>query len=396
MRNRTTLILSILLMGSCLTGYSQISVELGYRQSTVAVNTTVPIIVSVPEGNTFSTREFSSQFPSAKIPVEELHVNYPNMQGATDTIGILWFLKPEYYSGNGEVNIIIIGIGADTLKTFYIDNNNDRTFADNEDKFMFDSDVEKRVLEIKILGSYYNYTLMNPDYAIPAGGPSRTGYYAQVWKSSAKKPSVSLDVSLITGGGDAQISFVPLESIVEKYQYNANIVGCLKPTIGIDFSWYNFHLIINGAFERLQYDETVLYAYSSTIQGNKQRFYDRGNWPTSKLHGGIAAEYDFRVFKFYVAPVFRYSVYKNIDKNKFDKSVTTAPDGANYHDMHSKEAGLKLKIPVAEKTILYINYMYSQAWFDASEFLPSYDKTTYLVDYKQNYFGIGIKQRLFR
>ena len=53
------------------------------------------------------------QFPASKIPVETIKINFPVMTNAKDTLGILWYLKPENYSAKGEVNVIIIGIAAD-------------------------------------------------------------------------------------------------------------------------------------------------------------------------------------------------------------------------------------------------------------------------------------------
>jgi hypothetical protein len=387
------LLLIFLVITSVVNG--QISVSMAYRQSTASDATAVPIVVADPVGNTYSTAEISRLFPNAKIPLENITVNFPNLTGAVDTASILWYLKPENYSARGEINIVLVTITADSVKTFYVDNNNDRTFNDAEERFTFPRDAEKRDVQIKILGNYYKYTLMNPDYTPPVKAPSKTGYFAQSWSRSSKKPSLNFDFSLITGGGDAKVSYVPTGGTVDNYVYMANIVGSIKPTIALDLSWFNFHISAFGSFERLQFDETVLYAYAPNIKGGKQRYYDRGSWPTSKLYWGLSAEYDIRVSKVFFSPFASYSRFKNINEKKFDKSLSVSPD-ASAKDMYTKEAGLKLKVPVGDKTMVYIKYTYSQSWFDVTEYILPYEDGTYKVDYIQNFFGAGVQYRLFR
>jgi hypothetical protein len=394
--NRKVIILFLLIL-LAKTGFinGQLSVSMGYRQSSAAEYTAVPIVVADPVGNNYSTAELSKQFPSSKIPVETITVNFPDLRGAIDTASIIWYLKPDNYSVKGEVNIVLVTLSADSVKTFYVDNNNDRTFGDSEEKFTFPKDVEKRDVEIRILGNYYKYTLINPDYKAPVAAPSKTGYYAQSWRKASKKPSLNFDFSFLTGGGHAMVSYVPAESIVENYVYQAKIVGTIKPTIGLDFSWFNFHVEAFGGYERLQYDETVLYAYSSTIKGGKQRYYDRGSWSNSKFHWGLTAEYDIRVVKVYFSPFVTYSRFDNIQDKKFDKAVSPAP-GAAYREMETKEAGLKMKVPVGEKTLFYLKYAYSKSWFDVTDYILPAEEGTYNVDYTQNYFGVGVQYRLFK
>lgn len=368
----------------------QFDVTLGYRRATAEINSEVPVAVDKPRQSGFSTALLSKQYPSYRIPVEEIKVYYPDLSGAIDTVGILWYLRPESYSRQGEVNVILVAFSPDSTKTYYIDNNNDRIFADNEEKFVFPADIEKKVLEIKILGNYYNYTLMNPDYA-PASGPSRKmADYTNIWRSAARRPSVSFDFSVIAGGGTAGLSFTPTEGSITNYAYQANIFGCLKPAAGVDFSWYNFHITGFAAYERLQYDETILYTYTET---GRSRNFDRGSWPTSKLHTGLSAEYDIRLWTLYLTPLASYSTHKILSQEKFDRAVPASPD-AEYRNAYTKEAGAKLKIPVASKTVIYLKYLFSTTWFDASDFIPEYTEGSYSLNYKQNYFGIGVLYRL--
>jgi hypothetical protein len=375
--------------------YSQFSVTMDYRQVKANEATSVPIIVHDPVGNTYSTAELSRKFPSAKIPVENITVYFPDLSGAVDTASILWYLKPENYSAKGEVNIVLVAITADSVKTFYVDNNNDRTFSDTEEKFSFSREMEKKEVQIKILGNVYKYTLMNPDYTPPVVIISRTKYYAKSWVKASKKPSISFDFSIITGGGDARLSFVPAVGTFDSYVYHANIIGSLKPAIGLDLSWFNFHLMASTAFERLQYDEEILYGYSSKIAGGKQRYYNRGAWATEKLHWGLTAEYDIRISSIYIAPFASYSRFANINEKNFDRAVTPEENAA-YRDMFTKEAGVKLKVPVGNQTLVYLKYTYSKSWMDVTDYIFPVEEGTYNVDYRQNFFGAGVQYRLFR
>lgn len=369
--------------------YSQIDMTLGYRRATAEVTSEIPVFVEEPYGTVFSTSGLSGSYPAYRIPVEEIKVLFPDLSQAIDTVGILWYLRPENYSQRGEVNIIIVAIGQDSSKTYYIDNNNDRVFADNEEKFSFSQDVEKRVLEIKVLGNYYNYAFLNPDYNPGRKSGKSLKEYSAIWRNYNRRPSFSFLFSMTTGGGKAQLSFQPVEGNISQYSYNANIVGCFKPTVGLDFAWFNFHVSGLVSFERLQYDETVMYAYGENFRG---RYYDRGSWPSSKVHAGVSAGYDFRLWSLYLSPVATYSKHWILDKNKFDRSVPAGPD-AEYKDSYTWETGARLKLPVSERTVLFINYVYSKSWFDASDFLPVYVDGSYAVDYTQNYFGFGLLYR---
>jgi len=377
------------------TAKSQISVTIGPRTATESFSTAVPIVFALPKNQSFATDELSKQFPASKIPVETIKINFPVMTNAKDTLGILWYLKPENYSAKGEVNVIIIGIAADSTKTYYIDNNNDRTFADNEVSFVFKPDIQKKTLEIKILGGYYNYTLMNPEFYVAPEPPSRIGYFNDVWKKSIKRPALILDVAILTGGGDAEISIAPTVPNVNEYLYVANIFGCVRPSVGLDLSWYNFHIGGTGDYELLQYESTVRYDYSDKFKTTKH--FDLGWWTRTKLHATVYAEYDIRLFNtILLSPFAAYSWDFSIDDRRFEKSVppNQLPSDAGYKNMYSKIAGFKIKLPVSEKAIVYLKTSYSQSYFDATDYLPSFQEGSYKVDYTQIYFGVGMNYRI--
>jgi len=394
MKIRVLAYLYILFILAPFSAKGQMYVLTGSRQTSENVTIEIPVFVTDPTSGSFSTIEFANRFPSAGIVRESISINYPDMSRAIDTIAILWYLKPESYFQKGEVNIVLIGIASDSTKTFYIDNNNDKIFADNEDSFVFKPETEKRILEIKILGAYNKYTLLNPDYSPPLKAPSRTKEYYKAWHQSIKKPSLSVDFSLITGAGHTSLLFKPATGSISTYNYFAKITGSVKPSVGLDFSWFNLHILFSGSFERIQYDETARFSYSENIT-RPQRDYNCDPWMDLKLHAGVTAEYDLGLFRsFWVSPFGTYSVYKNIVDKTFDRRFPSP--GAKYKELYSTEYGVKLKAPIAFRTVAYIKASYTRSYFDASEFIPEYIPGSYSLNYHQTYFGVGFLYRLFR
>jgi hypothetical protein len=391
MNFRTIAIAGLFLSLNIFSLKGQYSIMMGYGQASKSVKSDVPIIVGKSSPTGFSTAELSKAFPKLNIPAEVIRINYPDMSSAADTLGIIWYLKPEGYSQSGEINIVLVGISPDGSYKYYVDNNNDRTYGADEDSFVFAKEEEKRILKILIKGSTNDYTLFNPSFIPPPAAPSRTGIYNTAWINSSKKPAIAFDFSISFGGGDAKLSYAPVASNINSYQYVANIFGAFKPNAGIDFSWYNFHITLSGAFERDQYASIMLYGYSNNF---RSRYFDRGNWQTAKLHTSISAEYDIRILKFLrITPFASYSVYTNIDDKKFDRAIIVPPD-ARYKDMSSREAGLKLKVPTSEKSLIYLKVAFSKSWFDATEYLPSITEGTYALDYRQTFFGVGMQFRI--
>jgi hypothetical protein len=112
------------------------------------------------------------------------------------------------------------------------------------------------------------------------------------------------------------------------------------------------------------------------------------------FHGGVSAEYDIRIDKFYIGPVASYYVTKSLDKRTFDMVF----DEAIFSNWKALELGGKFKVPVGFKTMLYIQYMFCKTTFDASNFVDRANTNiVYLPESKkfnQNYFGFGFQYRI--
>jgi hypothetical protein len=62
--------------------------------------------------------------------------------------------------------------------------------------------------------------------------------------------------------------------------------------------------------------------------------------------------------------------------------------------MYSEIFGFKIKLPVSEKGLIYLKTAFSSSYFDATDYLPSFEEGSYSVDYTQVYFGVGMNYRI--
>jgi len=109
MNFRTIAVAGLFLLLSIFSVKGQYSIMMGYGQASKSVKSDVPVIVGNASPSGFSTAELSQAFPKLKIPSEVVRVNYPDMSSVADTMGIIWYLKPEGYSQTGEINIVLVG-----------------------------------------------------------------------------------------------------------------------------------------------------------------------------------------------------------------------------------------------------------------------------------------------
>jgi len=351
----------------------------------------IPGIVADPNDPDFSGAEFAEAYPHLKIPTDRIALIYPEIKNAIDTLAVLWYLVPVDNQAVGEMNVILISISPENTKRYYIDNNNDKAFSSYESSFSFRSDEQKRYVSIEVLGETYQYTIFNPDYITPPTSAEFFGNNNRVWKSVHKKPVLSLGFSTSFGGGKTSMVFSPAEGTVYQQTYRAVIPGTFRPALGLDFSWFNFHIGLAGGYEYTQYTSTTLNSY---VGGRNYVFYNRGLWPKSKLNTTVYAEYDIAAGRYlYISPYGSYTLSDITSHEVFDKAFHPSSDAA-YSGGYSTEFGLKMKLPVSPSSMLSFKIGYSSVYFDASEFLPDYKPETYKLDQHLIYYGIGILFRL--
>ncbi|HSO77857.1 MAG TPA: hypothetical protein VLQ76_04765 [Bacteroidales bacterium] len=390
MRINTLIFAAILLFAFSLRSECQflISVNKGVEITKVI---SIPGIVADPNDPDFSGAEFAEAYPNLRIPADRITLNYPEIRNAIDTLAVLWYLVPIDNQAVGEMNVILIAISPENVKRYYIDNNNDKAFSSYETSFSFRSDELKRYVNIDVLGETYQYTIFNPDYVTPPSASEFFGNNNRVWRSVRKKPVLSLGLSTAFGGGKTSLAFAPVAGTVSYQTYSAVIPGTFRPSVGLDFSWFNFHIGIAGGYEYTQYTTTTLKSLTGDL--NKV-FYNRGLWPKSKLNATVYAEYDIAAGRYlYISPYGSYTLSDITSDEVFDKAFPPPAD-ASYSGGYSTEFGIKMKLPVSPSSMLSFKIGYSSVYLDASEFLPEYKPETYRMDQHLIYYGVGITFRL--
>lgn len=391
MRLRRGLATLIIANFGVLCSYSQYFTRLGIGLDT-RTNVSIPVTVADPNGPGFSGELLAGKYPGRNIPAGKIDLVYPVMPDAADTVAILWYLVPEEISAvPGEMNVIIVEITAENEKKYWIDNNNDRVFSSSETSFIFRSTEVSRPVNIMVAGSYYPYTLFNSDYSPPVA-PSDAVRQSKSSREDRKgKPSLAIDLSASFLRADASLSYSKQSRPSNTISYHAMIPGSFRPSIGFDFSWYNFHLLLSGGYEKTKYTENILV---STEGGSQTTSYNSGTWPASRLILTIALEYDISTGRYlYLTPFAAYSTFKNDDRFDFTRSQG-ASVGAEYTDLKAYDAGIKLKLPVDSGVMIHISLAYSSVYYNAEKYFSDILPGSYRMQMKGFYYGVGLNFNL--
>jgi len=383
-RGLTTLIIANF---GILSSYGQYFTRLGIGLDT-RTNVSIPVAVADPNDPQFSGELLAAKYPGLNIPPGKIDLVYPVIPDAADTVAILWYLMPEEISAvPGEMNVIIVEITPGNEKRFWIDNNNDRVFSSSERSFIFRNTEESRPVNIMVAGSYYSYTLLNPDYSPPSAPSETIRQSKSSWSDRKGKPSFAIDLSASFLRADASLSYIKQSRPSNTITYSARIPGSFRPAIGFDFSWYDFHLLLGGGFEKAKYTENILV---STNDGSQTTSYNSGTWPTSRFILSIALEYDISAGRYlYLTPFAVWSNFKNDSRFNFDRYQGSSA-GAEYTDSKSYEAGLKLKMPVDRQVIIHLSLAYSSVYFNAEKHFTDVLPGSYRMSMEGFYYGVGV------
>jgi len=391
MTSRNIIITLIVALSGITPAFGQYFTKLGISLD-VRATANIPITVADPCAAGFSGQLLANRYPGRHIPTDPIRLVYPPMPGAIDTAAILWYLRPEEISAvPGELNVILIAIMPDNEKRYFIDGNNDRVFSSSENSFVFKGTEKSRTVQVMVDGSYYPYTFMNPDYTPPPAPSETIGSSKKKWVSNSKRPSLAIDLSGSFFSGSTSLSYNRLSRPDNSITYLADIPGSFRPALGLDFSWYGIHLIIQGGYETTEYTNNVIVSAEGDIHST---YYNRGTWPGSKLFTSLTAEYDISTGKYlYLTPYCSFSRFKNYSQHDFD-SWQSDPEGAEYYDAHASEYGAKLKLPATPSVIVYINLSYSTVYYNAGTFFRDIIPDTYQMHQDGFYYGIGCNFRL--
>jgi len=387
MRLRRGLATLIIANFGILCSYGQYFTRLGIGLDT-RTNVTIPVVVADPNDPQFSGELLAGKYPDLNITAGKIDLVYPLMPDAADTVAILWYLRPEEISAvPGEMNIIIVEITPDNRKKYWFDNNNDRVFSSSETSFIFRNTKENREVKIMVAGSYYPYTIINTDYSPPVSPSISIRIAKSSWHDRSRKPSLAIDLSASSFWGNSSLSYVRQSRPSNTLTYYARIPGSIRPVIGLDFSWYNFHLMLSGGYEKTKYTENILV---STDGGSQSTSYNSGTWPSSRLILTLGLEYDISAGRYlYLTPFGAFSTFKNDTRFAFNRNQGT-PAGAEYSDLKTYEAGLKLKLPVDTRVMLHLGLAYSSGHFNAEKYFTDILPGSYNMQMKGFYYSVGV------
>lgn len=386
MNLRTSLIAFILAFSGITPGVAQYFTKLGIGLDTRTM-TNIPLVIADPNAPGFTGRLLAGKYPGLNIPSGKIDLVYPMMPGAADTVAILWYLRPEEISAvPGELNVIIVEITPDRGKRYWVDNNNDRVFSTGETSFVFKNTEESRQVRIMVDGSYYPYTLINTDYSPPVAPSESIREAKSSWSARSGKPSIALDLSSSFIRGNASLSYAKQSRPSNTVTYYTEMPGSFRPSIGLDFSWYNFHLLLSGGYEKIKYTESIVV---SAEGGSQTTSYNSGTWPASRTIIAIALEYDISAGGYlYLTPFAACSAFKNDSRYDFNR-YQEAPAGAKYTDSKAYEAGLKLKLPVDRGVIIHLSLSYSSVYFNAEKYFTDILPGSYRMRMEGFGYGVG-------
>lgn len=387
---KATIIVILSLAGLTQT-YGQYFTRLGISLD-IKTSANIPVTVVDPNAPGFSGQLLAMKFPGRNIPTDPINLVYPLMPGAIDTAAILWYLKPEEISAvPGELNVIVVAIMPDKGMKFFVDNNNDRFFSSSETSFIFRSNEKSRAVNIMVAGSYYPYTLMNPNYSEPVKPAELIGSSKKSWMSALGKPSFAIDLSASFFRGDASLSYIKSTRPTNTITYLTEIPGSFRPILGLDFSWHRIHLILQGGYERIEYTDNIII---STDGDNQTTYYNRGTWPNAKASASVSLEYDISTGKYlFLTPYCAFSVFHYDTRHDFE-SRQSIPGDKEYTQAHSTEYGAKIKLPAAPSVIIYVNLSYTTVYFNAEKYFHDLESGSYRMHQDGFYYGVGFNFRL--
>lgn len=387
---RNTIISLILTVAGLAPASGQYFTSLGISLD-VRASANIPLVVADPNEPGFSGQLLAGKFPGRNIPADPIRLIYPVISGAIDTAAILWYLRPEEITAvPGELNVIVVAIKPDNEKRFFIDGNNDRVFSTSEYSFVFRKNEKSKAVNIMVDGTYYPYTLMNPDYVPPAAPSETIGSSKKKWDSGSKKPSLALDLSASFFSGRTYLSYYKLSRPENRISYLADIPGSFRPALGLDFSWYRIHLIVYGGYEVSEYTNNVMVSAEGDYHYTN---YNRGTWPDSRLFATLSLEYDISTGRYlYLSPYCSFSVLNNDEKYPLESRLE-APEGAEYTDGHATECGVKLKLPAAPTVMIYVSISYSTIYYNAETYFHDITPGSYSMHQQGFYYGVGVNFR---
>lgn len=362
--------------------------------------TFVPYWIEKYTDSIISTNYFSSLYPDFPIVAEDFNIIPPDFTSSADAIVIMWFLQNRSSDDEGIINFMILTLNEDSTIYYHVDYNNNRNFTDDGWAFKFPPTKRYETVTIIDNNQVYEFQVNNLAYVLPESFSLSPIDREMIWKAGDRKPALLLSLSISTGSGNSEMSYIPeqpTDTHLVKYTANIDCSFEFKALVGISF--YRFNLSVLGSYEKEETSSTNEYVYVESYDGHIQKIIrnNTGGWPEYKFSYGLNISYDIPVFR-----PFRLTPYIGIGSWIYIKDQLFLKKG-EYKDRYITDYitdklyltyGLELKLIITKSSSFFIHSGFKHLSYDASEFFIHAGQQTFKQKYDLFYFGAGVLFRL--
>jgi len=351
---------------------------------TITTETNIPMMIAEPSTDGyFNPALMKRLYPELEMPRSKITIVHPEMGDYADTAYMMMFIRDKAYLNKGFINIVVIGIVSERELHYFIDNNSNYIFREDENRIIFTPGIEKEKLVLDMRNGTSEFYLFNPIYsdAEPPGSSIHL-----IWPENNSDPVYYFDFSGTFGSGNASLAYKPDNQTTKRVNYSANIFAFGLFRAGMIMGYKNINLGFYTGYEQVQYTERNKYSYSS--DGGGHITYMSGLWMWSKVSLDIAAEYDLRLNdRLKLSPLLSAGYWVAVDGRSFDPDMDH-PEDARYTGTWRYEYGLKMKLLISEYSYIYFKIGTIRSLFDARQYITDYE-ADYKLKYSRGYLGIG-------
>lgn len=350
---------------------------------TITTEATIPMMIVEPSGGYFNPALMKRLYPKLEMPLSKVTIVHPEMSGYADTAYMMMFIRDKAYLNRGFVNIVVIGMVNETELHYFIDNNSNYIFREDENRIIFTPDIEKEKLVMDTRSGTSEFYLFNPVYS-DAKSPDNS--INLKWPENNGDPVYYFDFSGTFGSGDASLAYKPDNQTTDRVTYSANIFAFGLFRAGMVMAYKSINLGLYTGFEQVQYTERNKYSYY--FGGGEHITYMSGLWMWSKVSLDMAAEYDFTLNdRLKLSPLLSAGYWVAVDGRSFDPDMDH-PEDARYTGTWRYEYGIKMKLLISEYSYIYFKLGNINSLFDARQYITDYE-ADYKLKYSRGYLGIG-------
>lgn len=370
-------------------------------QSPLNDTSKIPFVLLPADDSIITTMPLIKKYPDLLIPYDSIKIQFPEMQNCNDTVISLWLIEHDFIPRR-LVNVVLIGIKNNDI-IYFIDNNNNGNFIDDNHSLIFPSGCRAKKITIKDEKSgRYTFHLMNPQYDYTTKEKNRKLTWNNnvkisnlAWSESTNQIKFHIFNSLTTAMGNVKLAYTTYEHYSSqqniKREYTAQVIASAQYTLQFALSYRNIYIGLVGRIEQLEFGNKKQTIYQA---GTKEIIYGSGNWPDKKIHYGIFTEYDINVLKaFRFSPYASVSAYSYLNNYPFQKQNQLALN-EGFQDRYTYTFGGRIKYLSGKKTIIYLDVCHRNFNFDGNSYFSPMLPGSFQLNYKLFYFGIGLQYRI--